>query len=83
MMKSFVISTLGEIIKGVLGLNSERSKFIIKCPECECLVELEDGFSKSSGDIEVVNGDGFGENSENIVSIRCNKCGNRIVSSEY
>ncbi|MFA1710248.1 hypothetical protein ACDX66_00865 [Peribacillus frigoritolerans] len=80
-MKSYVIPILKGIITGILDVNREYT-FTIKCSKCESLRELEKGFYKRDGDIEVVNGDGIGENGENIVSIRCKKCGNEIVSSE-
>ncbi|PLR99042.1 hypothetical protein [Bacillus sp. T33-2] len=76
-MKSYVIPILKGIITGILDANRESSKFIIKCSKCECLGELEYGFFKESGDIEVDNA------GENIISIRCSKCGNEILSSEY
>ncbi|MED3762025.1 MULTISPECIES: hypothetical protein [Peribacillus] len=79
-MKSFVTSALSAIITGISDAKKEKISFTITCSECGCLGELENYFSKESGDIAVVNGDGIGEN---IVSIRCNKCGNRIVSSEF
>lgn len=82
-LKSYVIPILKEIITGILDAKSEKISFTITCSECGCLGELKDNFSKESGDIAFVNGDGIGENGENIVSIRCNKCGNRIVSSDY
>lgn len=82
-MKSLVTSALSAILTGILDAKREKISFTITCSECGCLGELENYFPKESGDIAVVNGDGIGENGENIVSIRCNKCGNRIVSSEF
>ncbi|MCU6602191.1 hypothetical protein OCO53_17120 [Peribacillus frigoritolerans] len=82
-MKSYVIPILKGIITGILDAKREKISFTITCSECGCLGELSDFFSKESGDIAVVNGNQFGEKGENTVSITCNKCGNRIVSSEY
>jgi hypothetical protein len=85
-MKSYVIPILKGIVTGILEAkaNSGSKPFIIKCSKCECSRELEDFFYKSSGDIKVENPD---ENSiyagENIISIKCNNCGNEISSSDF
>lgn len=77
-MNSFFKAALLGIATMLLSEKKE-STFSIKCPECECSVELKDGFTKRSGDIEVGNDD----YDENRISIRCNKCGNKIVSSDF
>lgn len=82
-MKKYAIPILKGIITGILDAKREKISFTITCSECGCIAELGNCFSKESGDITVVNGDGIGENFENIVSIRCKKCGNSIYSSEY
>jgi hypothetical protein len=79
-MKSLIKTALSVIVLGILSAKSEKISFTITCSECGCIGELKDYFSKEYGDIEV--GNGY-ENGENIVSIRCNKCGNRVVSSDY
>ncbi|MFJ7831852.1 hypothetical protein ACIQXU_16700 [Peribacillus sp. NPDC097284] len=82
-MKSYVIPILKGIATGILDAKREKISFTITCSECGSLGELGNYFSKESGDIAVVNGDGIGENEDKIVSIRCKKCGNEIVSSEF
>lgn len=83
-MKKYAIPILKSIVSGILDVHSEKKLFSIKCLKCESIRELEDGFYKSRGNIEVENPD---ENSiyagENIVSIRCDKCGNKIFSSDF
>lgn len=85
-MKSYIRTILNVAI-GIVGIvveaKREKISFTITCSKCECVGELGDFFSKESGDIAVVNGDGLDENRENIVSISCNECGNSIVSSGY
>lgn len=74
-MKSYVVPILKGIIIGILEAKREKISFTITCSECGCIGELGDYLSNESGNIAVVNGDRSGEN---IVSIRCNKCGNEI-----
>jgi hypothetical protein len=76
-----ILKTGLEIIAASLDDKYESKKlFSIKCLECGCIRELEDRFLKRSGDIEVDNEVNYAD--ENIVSIQCDKCRNRIVSSE-
>jgi hypothetical protein len=82
-MKKYALPILKGIITMILDAKKEKISFTITCSECGCIGELGDFFSKESGDIAVVNGDGIDENCEKIVSIQCKKCGNSISSSEY
>ncbi|RKL64711.1 hypothetical protein CR203_24825 [Salipaludibacillus neizhouensis] len=76
-MKPLVKSILLGITAVILGVERESTKFTIQCSKCDCIGELEHSFLKDSGDIAVDIDD------ENIVSIKCNKCGSSIYSSEY
>jgi RNase P subunit RPR2 len=82
-MKRFVIPILKAIAIELLDVKKDEPMFSIKCLKCGCIRELGYRFSKRSGDIEVFNDEDIINADEIIVSIKCNKCGNNLDSSEY
>lgn len=82
-MKKFVIPILKTIVMELFDAKKNDPMFSIKCLKCGCIRELENIFSKRSGDIEVFNDENITNADEIIVSIQCNKCGNYLNSSEY
>ena len=80
-MKEYVIPILKGIITGILDAKREKIRFTITCSECGSQREFEDRYVKESGDISVVIAEDL--ISENIILIQCNKCGNRLFSSDY
>jgi RNase P subunit RPR2 len=82
-MKRFVIPILKAIAIELLDAKKDEPMFSIKCLKCGCIRELGYRFSKRSGDIEVFNDEDIINADEIIVSIKCNKCGNNLDSSEY
>ncbi len=82
-MKRFVIPVLKAIAIELLDAKKDEPMFSIKCLKCGCIRELEYRFSKRSGDIEVSNDEDILNTEEIILSIKCNKCGNNLDSSEY
>lgn len=82
-MKRFVIPILKAIAIELLDSKQDEPMFSIKCLKCGCIRELEYRFSKRSGDIEVFNDEDIFNAEKIILSIKCNKCGNNLDSSEY
>jgi len=82
-LKSLIFTIAKAVAAKIIDGKREKPKFTITCTECECSTELGDFFSKSSGDIELINGDGIGENTEEVITIQCTRCGNSVYCSGY